>query len=335
MSPFRRFIVASLIALAVWTAFAWPLPRYLFSGIPSSDRNVEKYHFRKMIAGDHLQLLYHFQLASDMISGKIPLFCNLYEFNTGDDAARYKPDPYYVPFSLIYALGVWIAGQAFGWNLAGFLSILLTFFLTWELVRRYVDSEYVAATAALIAFMFPYRWITLLSGSPTGFAMVFPPALLLGLDLAMREQRVSGGLLAGSAVFLGYCSDLHVFFFSVLAIPFWCVVAIVWWPDCCSLKRGAVLRLARSILPLVALTLAAVAVSTWLQRFAGTDVAHGRDWEDVRRFSPVWQGLFSWRNLGVSNHVFFGGVMTALLLGGLVPRAVAATCGLTPGGRRP
>jgi hypothetical protein len=73
-----RFILSILIAVAVWSCFSWPLPRHVTTGIPSAARNVEKDNHRDMIAGDHLQLLYHFWLLSDMIRGRTPWFHNLY-----------------------------------------------------------------------------------------------------------------------------------------------------------------------------------------------------------------------------------------------------------------
>lgn len=326
--------LALFVALAAWAVFTWPLPLHFVSGIPSSDRNLEKGHVRTMIPGDHLQLLYHFRLVEDMLHGDIPPFYNLYEFNTGDDDARFVPDPYYVPFSLVYALGAWAGGPAVGWNLAGLLSILLTYLLTWKLARRYVKDELVAALGALAGFLLPYRWITLLIGSPTGFAMALVPAVLLGLDMAVREQRIRGGLIAGTAILLGYCSDLHVFFFSVLAVPCWSLTALAARGDdslrAClrpNAPRRAVgrdwLRMAIALVPVALLAGTALGISVLLkQDYAGTDMESGRTLADVARFSPIARGLFAYRNMGVSNHVFFGAAMAALLLTGLSLRTV-------------
>ena len=82
------FFVSLIVTLLVWLAFSWPLPRQVFSAIPISAQNAEKYHIRAMIPGDQLQLLYHFWLFSDMVRGKTPFFYNLYEFNTGEGFPR-------------------------------------------------------------------------------------------------------------------------------------------------------------------------------------------------------------------------------------------------------
>ena len=89
MSKVKTFLISLLLTLVIWAFFSWPVPKRLFSAIPISAQNVEKNHIRAMIPGDHLQLLYHFWLFSDMISGHTPFFHNLYEFNSGNDSERY------------------------------------------------------------------------------------------------------------------------------------------------------------------------------------------------------------------------------------------------------
>ena len=122
MRRIYKFLIPFVITLVVWIIFSWPLPKYTFSGISSSDRNLEKDNVRTMIAGDHLQLLYHFWLAGDMIAGHTPWFYNLYEFNEGDDEARRVLSPLYIPFSLFQVIGEKIGGRAFGWYFSGFIS---------------------------------------------------------------------------------------------------------------------------------------------------------------------------------------------------------------------
>ena len=97
MKPSKRFLLSILVSLTVWTLFSWPLPRHLFSAIPLSAQSHGT-RIRAMAPGDHLQLLYHFWLFSDMIEGKTPFFSNPYEFNTGDDTARHRLDPFFFPF---------------------------------------------------------------------------------------------------------------------------------------------------------------------------------------------------------------------------------------------
>lgn len=314
-----RLLISLLCTLVLWLIFSWPLPRYVLSGIPSSAHNVERNHVREMIAGDHLQLMYHFWLMDDMLSGKTRFFHNLYEFNTGDDDARYKPGSYYVPFSLLYALGSLLGGRSFGWNFSGFLSLWLTCYLTWCLARRYTSRDTVACIAAAISIILPYRWHALLGGSPTGFAMMWIPALCLGLDMAVRESRVAGGVLAGVALLFSSWCDGHVFFFGALVTPFWCVVAFLKRDDFQWGKRHEYIRLARALLPVPLISIAAYVLLNMLNReLSESMMSAGRSPGEVAIFSPVWQGLFSWKNLGISNQIYIGYVLPVTIIAGLV-----------------
>ena len=102
----RRLLLLSssfLAGILAWAVLSWPLPAHFTECIPRHSTNPEGFDVRTMPAGDHLQLLYHFSLVTDMIRGDTPWFSNLYEFNTGDDAARHRPGPWFMPFSLVHA----------------------------------------------------------------------------------------------------------------------------------------------------------------------------------------------------------------------------------------
>ncbi len=325
MSAQRRFLISLAVSLLVWAVYSWPLPLQVSRAIPSSAQNTEAGHVRTMIAGDHLQLLYQFWLAGDMIRGKTPLFHNLYEFNTGDDRARYQFRTHYLPFSFVFLLGELAGGRAFGWNVAGFISLWLTYYLTWLLIRRYVRNDGIAAAAALVGLAFPFRWINLLGGSPMGYAMVWAPALLLGLDLALRDRRRAGGWLAGVAVLFSAWTDSHMFFFAVLLVPVWCLVTLLMearsdadrTPDI----RMLVWRGIRTLWPVALLTLAAFAISqATMSKGTGAVMNDGgRSLVEVNMFSPRWTGLFRWDEAGVSGQIYFGYALLALLAaGGLV-----------------
>ncbi len=296
------------LATAVWAVFTWPLPRHFWRGIPHTARNPEPLAVRAMVPGDHLQLLYHFWLASDMLRGKTPWFHNLYEFNTGDDAERFRPDPYYAPFSLVYAAAAALGGQAFGWNLAGWAAWCLSVWLTWRLARRYAVHDGAAAAAALLATALPYRWHVLLGGSPAGYAMAFVPALFLGLDLAARDDRAAGGWLAGAAVICAFCTDLHVFFFSLLTAPCWCLFALTARPGFRWRAPRAYLGPLRALLPALLLALPAAAAGYAMRSgfYAGTDLAGGRTLREVLLFSAHPAGLLGRRTDGINAQVFLG-----------------------------
>ena len=149
-----------LLCLAVWSVFSWPLPKMAGEAIPASARNVEEAPARYMFPGDHLQFFYHFTLVSHFASGRAPLFSNIYEFNTGSDEDRYSPGSYYAPFSLVFAALAPLTGPAAAWNLVGLLSLWITLWATWALLRRYVDDPWIVWAAALISIALPFRWTT-------------------------------------------------------------------------------------------------------------------------------------------------------------------------------
>ena len=307
-SPFalclRRALATAVAALLLTLVFSWPLARYATRGIVYTAFEQHPGEPLSMVPGDHLQFLYHLWLAQDTFEGHTPLFHNLYEFNTGDDSERRDVTPYYLPFSAFFAVGSRLAGQAFGWNFAGLVSLWLTGLFAWALARRYSESETAAGLLALVPMAFPFTWVNLLSGSPTGFALMWVPVLLYGLDRWAGDGSAAGAAWAGAAVFFSEWSDTHVFFFGVLVSPFWVLFAWQYrngwrWP-----ARAEWRRLLVSAWPLflfAALAAAkAWAVSRGLQE---TAVASGRTEGEVALFSVPMNTL--WRSGGVSK-IFVG-----------------------------
>ena len=317
-----RFGFAGVLLLAgllLWAVAAWPLPRLFSRAIPYTDLCTEPQTVRPIASGDHLQLLYHFWLGLDALTGRSPLGFNVYEFNLGDDSARRQPDLYYLPFSLIYAAIAPFAGHAAGWNAAGLAAVLLGVLALGLLARRFTDSLPAALLATLVAAAFPYRWITLFTGSPTGFAMAFPPLLFYGLDRAIRDRSAAGGWLAGLALFFSYTTDMHVFYFSALAAPCFALLSFARNARATREWPGQVRRLVFPLLPFVLLALAAVGVSRLMSRhLADSAMAGGRTLAEVCQYSPPAVGLVSSENLGMANHVYFGAPLFALLGAGLV-----------------
>ncbi len=243
-----------------------------------------------------MQLLYHFQLVNNMLIGKTPLFYNLYEFNTGNDKDRYEPGTYYIPYSIIYSFFANIGGKAFGWNITEFIALFFAFIFTFLLARRYVQDKSSSAIISIISILFPYQWATLLGGSPTGFAISLIPLLLLGLDIAVRDKRWQGGLLAGTAVILAYCSDLHVFFFSILIIPIWCIIAFISDVNISQLKHLSYYRnIVKGLLPTIIL----VGIAYLLSRITASELANattmasGWSLKEVAVYSPHFSDLFN------------------------------------------
>lgn len=315
-SQFRSGFAGGLLlaGLLLWASAAWPLPRLFTLAIPHTNLNPDSQTVRPIASGDHLQLLYHFWLGLDAFSGHSPLFHNVYEFNLGDDRARLQPDLYYMPFSLIYAAIAPVAGHAAGWNAAGLASVLLGVLFLGLLARRFTTSVPAALLATLVAAAFPYRWITLFTGSPTGFAMAFPPLLAYGLDRAIRDRSLRGGLLAGLALFFSFTTDLHVFYFSALAAPGFALLSFARTTPSPREWFGSARRAALPLLPFAFLAAAAVAISAFMSRhLAGSVMAAGRTISEISSYSPSAAGLVSTVRAGMANHAYFGIPLFALL----------------------
>ncbi len=301
-----------------------------------SSQNIERFAARSMIPGDHLQLLYHFQLAEDFLIGRIPAFHNVYEFNTGTDADRYQPGSYYAPFSLIYAALARVLTAAGAWNGVGFLALWATLAATLALLRRFTRSAAAAWAGALISIVLPYRWMNLLGGSPSGFAMVWPPVVVWLLDRAIREGRARYGWLCGGALLLSCWGDLQAFFFTTLSLPFWATLSAM---DNGWFRRPFPWTEARSRIPSalgVAAGLGVAAAYRWIRHthLAGSEMGSGRDPQEVLAFSPSISGFWQWRAEGLQSHIYLG-ITAALILAGLIwaLRRAAAPEDTRPGRR--
>ncbi|NLB69079.1 MAG: hypothetical protein GX804_05285, partial [Lentisphaerae bacterium] len=291
----KRLVFSTILLIAVlvlYASFLSPIPKFFTEGIPYTAYNAENQEAMMLVHGDHLQLMYHFKLAREMITGKIPLFYNLYEFNLGEDTGRRVVDPYYIPYSLVFSVASLLFGDAFGWNISQLLSVATGFFLLFLLARRLAakddpEAGIIAFCSAFIASCIPYLWVTLAGGSPTGFGMSLVPGVVLGIHMAVNDRKITGGFLAGIMLLLCYTTDLHCFFFAAITLPLWC--AMFWcmsegWPKN-NIKQ--ILRIFLALLPLVICGVIAVLLSDWLRsQYAATDVAGGRSLSSVAANSP-------------------------------------------------
>lgn len=303
-----KVLVSFLATLIVWGVFSWPLPRHVFTGIPASAHNVEQHNTRRMLAGDHLQFHYFYWLFSDMLAGGTPFWHNLYEFNTGDDSARRQIGNYNMPIVFVYAAARRLGSNAFAWNLTGFLTLWGTLVATWLLIRRYTHEDRFSLIFALLSIGIPYRWIPLLGGSPTGFAILWVPLLFLGLDMAGRDDSVKGSLLAGLALLLSYWNDPHTFFFSVLIVPVAYLAAFLRRERFPRQTRHGWLRVIGGIAP-VALLIVSLIVKGMAEKsatFAGTTMEAGRSLQEVLLFTPRLRGIFGWQANPTDVQIFIG-----------------------------
>lgn len=304
-------------ALLLYFLFLWPVPKHFDSGIPFTVYNVEKQDVMTLVPGDHLQLMYHFGLARKMISGEIPLFSNLYEFNLGVDAERKILDPYYLPYSLAFSAVAGWFGDAAGWNFAQLLSVLVGFALLFLLARRYSGDDnpirnLSALSAAFVATCIPYRWVSLADGSPTGFGISLISGFVLGIDIAVRDSRVRGGVLAGVMLLLCYATDLHCFLFAAMTVPFWCVVSWCMAEGGVLPQRSRALEIFKALVPLVVCALLSGLIALYIRaQYAVTDVAGGRSFEEIRLKSPPLSALLDYSAGGPVSHHFNIGIVVA------------------------
>lgn len=324
MKPLLLLPATLLATIAMWALLSWPLPAHMFHAIPVSAHGTPEQQLRYMVPGDHLQLLYYFELYKEWLTGSTPWFYNLYEFNIGNDEERFIPGGYYLPFSLFYTAGRLVAGQAFGFNFAAVVSFWLTVLATWYLVRRYVTDVWAVFLMSSITILLPYRWKALFDASPTGFAMMWVPVLFLGLDIAVREGKARGGVLAGLSILFAYLADLHVFFFSVLVAPAWCLFALFAGRMGEEWNMQTLVRTAKAMIPLaVCAVLVFFVVRMQTSELQETKTGDGRGIGEVASFSPRSMGLFAWQDSDISSQVFLGYTLPTLVALGILAAIVA------------
>jgi hypothetical protein len=151
--------------------------------------------------------------------------------------------------------------------------------------------------------------------------MAWIPLLFIGLDRMVHERSIAGGALAGLAIALASFADAHCFFFSILATPTWFLFA---WA---VRYAGSGLAITRDDAKatfgggaLIALFagLAYVAQKLMTATIEKSEASTGRTLREVGLFTPWPEGLTSWTMHGVSEHIYFGFSLIALLLFGTV-----------------
>ena len=291
LSP-KTACIGFIACILLFSWFTWPLPEYIASGKISSHR-PEIGPPRSVIAGDHLQLMYHFELMKGFLAGETPWFHNLYEFNTGNDAETKVVDWYYIPFSLVYALFSMAGQPALGWNIASLFSVIIGAWGTWLLAGSFRPPKLIQIAATLLATALPYRWLTLLHGSPTGFAVMYVPWILLGLRLAIVDRRASGGWIAGAAFLMSAWGDIHTFFFSALLIPVWSLL-MFFTQDKPSLRRKEIKALLWSLRGMIVFGVLVIFQVLFIRaHLSDGSMSGGRTVEEVALFSPSVDALFS------------------------------------------
>ncbi len=311
-----RFILLSLvISMAVYFTLTWPLGKLFHEGIPSSNR-PEAGGARYMIPGDHLQFVYQLWMLADSFKGGTPLFYHVYEFNQGDDKALYNPGSYYFPFGLLFSAGHALGGTVIGWNLMLCVTVWLVYLSTWFLIRRFTASRLTAAVAALPSILLPYFYVSLLGGSPTGMGMLWVPLIFLGVDVAIRDRRLWGGILAGVLLFIASWVDLHVFFFVFLATPAWMLMSLAFTKA--ETKRFGRIKWRKWVWPLspvfLGMGLAYLQTSLIKASLDHTLQSEGRSIKESLGYALRWTGWFD-TTLDNQYNIIYIGVVVAVILG--------------------
>lgn len=317
MKPVRKKIdtriplltaVGTLLLFFIWTQ---PLMFHWSEGIPSSASNLESPAWRTAIAGDHLQLLYHFDLAADMVEGRISWFTNPYEFNTGSDEDRFRPGAYFAPMSLLYAvLRPWM-GQAAAWNTVLWVSVWMSAWFAWLWLRTFSFHRIGILAGVLIILTAPFRWGSLLGGSPAGIALMWVPFFLWRLNMGMMKPRIRDGFLIGLGLILMFWGDLQVFYLTSLFAPVFALITIGWcWQD-----LRAVFIQWWKLLPGGVTCLAAIGLFyRWRKTFlSGSKMSEGRTWQELALFSPRPSDLID-AQPGPGETVYVGGVLFLILM---------------------
>jgi hypothetical protein len=258
-------------------------------------------------AGDHLQAVYRLWLVGHQLaSGAAPW----------EDPFSFQPltEPQTVlagwPFGLLY----WPLGALFGpvvaWNLLLLATIVAAGLLTYLWLRALDLSPSAAAIGGLAFAVAPYRLDQSASGHLLGWAALFLPLALLGIERARtastpRRAHGWGALTAVSLASIALSGQLHL---ALGAVPFVLAYALV--------------RPRRiPLLWTVAGSLAAAAVGLVVRYtlIAGSAEDQGRSLADVRKFQAEWADLFNrWHRPGSEEFVYFGWLSPVLAVVGLV-----------------
>jgi hypothetical protein len=258
-------------------------------------------------AGDHLQTLYRFWLVGHQLANGAAPWQDPYSFQP-------LSEPQTVlggwPFGLIY----WPLGEIFGpvvaWNLLLLGTIVAAGLVTFLWLRALDLGAWAAAIGGLAFAVAPYRLDQSASGHLLGWAALFVPLALLGIErarFAATARRAHGwcALTAAALASIALSGQLHL---ALGAIPFVLAYALV--------RRGRIPLLWTAAGALVA---AAVGLAVRYTLISGSAEDQGRSLADVQRFQAEWADLFNrWHRPGSEEFVYFGWLTPVLAVLGLV-----------------
>jgi hypothetical protein len=258
-------------------------------------------------AGDHLQTVYRFWLVGHQLAHGAAPWLDPYSFQPLVPARTvlggWPFGPFYWPLGAVF-------GPIVAWNLLLLATIVLAGVLTYAWLRALGLTEWPAAIGGLAFAVAPYRLDQSASGHLLGWAALFVPLALLGIERARvagtrRRAHGWGAVSAAALASISLSGQLHL---ALGALPFVLAYALV---------RRARIPLAWT----VAGTLLAGAVGLVVRYtlIAGSEEAGGRSLTEVPKFQAEWIDFVNrWHRPGSEEFVYLGWLTPVLALAGLV-----------------
>ena len=259
-----------------------PLPVEITHGLPVGARQLTELSVLTRIPADTLQLYYQLWLVRDGLLGPTPLFADPYQFRI--DGPRWNLPQTFLPLALPFTV-LSILGLHAAYNLLVLLSFPAAGLAAYGLARRLTNDAGAAAVAGIGFALLPARLGPLFGGHPAGFAMALVPAMLWGLDVALREGRVAGATGGGVAlVALAMLEPQYTYLAAGLALGHAARCAV------------ATPRVGLRPAPVVVFGILGLAAGGWVfmlrQAFVAGSIAEaGRSLEEVRLFSSGLRAL--------------------------------------------
>jgi hypothetical protein len=257
-------------------------------------------------AGDHLQTVYRFWLVGHQFANGAAPWEDPYSFQP-----LAEPETVLAgwPFGLLY----WPLGALFGpvvaWNLLLLGTIVAAGLLTYLWLRALDLGPWPAAIGGLAFAVAPYRLDQSASGHLLGWAALFIPLALLGIERARvaatpRRANGWGAVTAVALASIALSGQLHL---ALGAVPFVLAYALV----------------RREPIPLLwtaagSVAAAAVGLAVRYTLIAGSAEDQGRSLSQVEKFQAEWADLFNrFHRPGSEEFVYFGWLTPLLAIAGL------------------
>jgi hypothetical protein len=258
-------------------------------------------------AGDHLQTVYRFWLVGHRLSGGDAPWLDPYSFQplVGEQTV-FGGWPFGFAFWPLDAL----FGPVVAWNLLLLGTIVLAGLATYGWLRA-LGLGAAAATVGGLAFaVAPYRLDQSATGHVLGWAALFVPLALLGIERARTAGTAKrahgwGALTAVALASVALSGQLHL---ALGAVPFVLAYALV---------RQRPVSFVWTLAGAVAATAVGLVVRFTL--IAGSAEDRGRSLAEVRKFQAEWIDLVDrWHRPGSEELVYFGWLTPMLAVVGLV-----------------